>query len=209
MKNVARRNSCPYSLIVLLIYYHEQHRWLENRSKQNNFSLSNHFLVTTLSILRELYGSLHRATEGPTPYLSLSCFRKKRSRIKFGGCCMHATISPWSFLSKWNISLLRTGFGANTIIQVVQCTATIFVVWPSLNLHVMQWNASLKDTLKHHLTCSSGHSVGDDVAMLSQTSYIYIICICMSYSVWERDEEIKRRKVNLYLFFSVKLEKLK
>lgn len=116
------------------------------------------------------------------PCFSLSCFRKKRLWRKLGSCCIHGTFSPWCFLGKWNTCFLRTGFGANAI-QVVQCTATVFVVWPSLNLHVMQWNTSLKDTPKHHLTCPSGHSVGD-FANLSQTC-IYIYILYVQYSVWD------------------------
>jgi len=96
----------------------------------------------------------HKWSDATSSMLFMYSFIKRGRKL--GRCCINRTMSPRYFLLERNISLLRTCFVAN-FFQVMQWTTTFFVVWPSLNLIVMWWYASFKDTPKHHMRCSSGH----------------------------------------------------
>ncbi|KAL4345970.1 hypothetical protein AHAS_Ahas11G0331600 [Arachis hypogaea] len=64
-------------------------------------------------------------------------------------------------------SVVRASIGANT----VQCTATVFMVWPSFDIHVLHRHASFIDTPKHHLRSSSCHYYSSFLSNLYHKQY--------------------------------------
>lgn len=139
------------------------------------------------------------------------CFKKRR-RGREGGRCSRNGRCLQGFPEEGDVSGFRTHRGTRGL-QAVQCTPTVLMVWPSLNLHVMNRNASIEDTLKHHLSCSSGHFhllppplLFSAILAISSTTFADVnsisACVCIFIYIQTHtnyDEEIKMNKLGLML----------
>lgn len=75
----------------------------------------------------------------------------------FRSCNRQTVISPClnSFREGYSRFLITNSTGKSTI-EVMQATATVAMIRPSLDGRIVQRQASMKHTLKNHLCCSNG-----------------------------------------------------
>lgn len=86
--------------------------------------------------------------------------REKRSlRREFiiTSCHWQGIVTPWLFLGKRNVPLMRTSIWGICTLHAVQSAFAILVIWPSLDLLVPHWYACFENTSEDNLRSAWGH----------------------------------------------------
>lgn len=83
--------------------------------------------------------------------------RRRRRRREFGRCYWQSHI--FMFLPfRGYIPIVNASVWLFPLF-CVQCTTAVAMVRPPLDVRVYHWQATIKDTMKHHFSCSTGHCI--------------------------------------------------